>query len=121
MTPRTAPYTRLYAEANGETHFDDVTVPLASSGMIGFLSDPTAVGQLIFRENEAGYDWDFHNAPARQFIVMLDGAVEVEVSDGEKRVFRGGDVLLVEDITGRGHRSRHVSPQPRRSIFITLT
>jgi hypothetical protein len=115
-----ASYTRLYTAPDGETHFEVVEVPLASSGMIGALSDPVRVDELLFRENEAGYDWDFHNAPARQFIIMLDGLVEVEASDGDRRVFSGGDVLLVEDTHGRGHRSRHVSPEPRRSIFVTL-
>lgn len=120
MSQPIAHYTRLFTAADGETHFEDVEVQLNSSGMIGHLSEPVLVEELRFRENEAAYDWDFHNAPVRQFIVMLDGAVEVEASDGENRVFRGGDILLVEDTTGKGHRSRHVSNEPRRSIFITL-
>jgi hypothetical protein len=34
------------------------------------------------------------------------------VSDGEKRIVRAGDVLLVEDTTGKGHRNRCLSPGP---------
>ena len=44
--------------------------------------------------------------------------VEVEVTSGEKRRFVGGDVLLVEDTTGTGHRTRTVSQGPRRSLFL---
>ncbi len=51
---------------------------------------------------------------------MLDGEIEIEVSDGERRGFRGGDVLLVEDTTGKGHRTRTVDGRPRRSVFVTL-
>jgi hypothetical protein len=51
---------------------------------------------------------------------MLDSEIEVEVTSGEKRRFRGGDILLVEDTTGTGHRSRSVDGKPRRSIFIPL-
>ena len=36
----------------------------------------------------------------RQFIVNLDGDVEVEVSSGEKRVLCRGQVFFVEDLTG---------------------
>ena len=36
----------------------------------------------------------------RQFIVNLDGEVEVEVSSGEKRVIQQGEVFFVEDTTG---------------------
>ena len=37
-------------------------------------------------------------------------------------VFRetGGDILLAEDTTGRGHISRSIDGKLRRSIFITL-
>jgi uncharacterized cupin superfamily protein len=66
------------------------------------------------------YDFDWHPAPQRQYIVLLDGEIEITVADGEARRFRGGDVLLVEDTKGRGHRTRTVDKRPRRSIFITL-
>jgi hypothetical protein len=35
-------------------------------------------------------------------------------------VFGAGDILLAEDLTGRGHISRAVNGQPRRSLFITI-
>ena len=37
----------------------------------------------------------------KQFIVNLDGDVEIEVSCGEKRVIRAGEVFFVEDTTGK--------------------
>ena len=37
----------------------------------------------------------------RQFIVNLDGDVEIEVSSGEKRILRRGTVFFVEDVTGK--------------------
>ena len=48
------------------------------------------------------------------------GEVEIEVGDGSKRILRGGDVLLAEDTTGKGHISRAVAGKPRKSMFITL-
>jgi hypothetical protein len=51
--------------------------------------------------------------------VLLDGEIEICTSTGEKRTF-GGDVLLVEDTTGKGHQTRQLSPGTRRSLFITL-
>ena len=59
-----------------------------------------------------------HNAPRRQFIVHLEGAVEVEASDGERRRFGPGDVVLVEDLEGRGHVTRWVGEGPRRTLFL---
>jgi methyl coenzyme M reductase subunit C len=33
---------------------------------------------------------------------------------------RGGEILLLEDTAGKGHRTRNVEPRERRSIFIIL-
>ncbi len=113
-------YTRLYTDSNGESRFEQVKLPLGNSGLIGYLSDRYGVKDLQFRINDADYDWDFHNAPARQFIILLDGEIEIATSLGEKRKFGGGDVLLVEDTAGKGHRTKNVRQQVRRSVFIRL-
>ena len=112
--------TRVYADGRGDSHFDERDVPLRDAGTIGRLSEPVAAKSVIFRETEPTYDFDWHVAPQRQFVVLLDGAIEIETSDGARRTFRGGDVLLLEDTTGRGHRTRHVEPRERRSLFIVL-
>lgn len=112
--------TRIYADANGDSHFEDISIPLRDAGKIGFLSEAQQVGKLIFRKVIEQYDYDFHNAPARQYIALMDGEIEIETSAGEVRVFRPGDVLLVEDTTGKGHRSRNLKEAVRSSLFITL-
>lgn len=112
--------TRLYAGSDGESHFSEVEVDLRDMGRIGRLSESFPVKSIIFRENDADYDYDWHNAPQKQYIVLLDGEIEIEASDGEKRVFRGGDVLLIEDITGKGHRTKVTNNMPRMSVFITI-
>ena len=50
---------------------------------------------------------DWHNAPARQLVVLLAGEAEYEASDGERRHLGAGDVMLVEDTTGKGHRAHY--------------
>ncbi|HEX7071554.1 MAG TPA: cupin domain-containing protein [Rhodothermales bacterium] len=112
--------TRIYATPDGESHFEDMEIAVEDAGPIGSLSEPVQAHAVTFRENDADYDFDWHQAPQRQFVVLLDGHIEIEVSDGERRQFRGGDVLLVEDVIGRGHRSRTVDGKPRRSLFIAL-
>jgi len=112
--------TRIYSDTHGNSHFKETKIALNDAGEIGRLSDQYPVKSIIFRENDADYDYDWHTAPTRQYIILLDGEIEIEVSDGEKRIFRGGDVLLVEDTTGRGHKTRVSNNQPRKSIFVTL-
>lgn len=112
--------TRVYSDSSGESHFEDFQVPLKNNGDIGFLSDDVPVKSIVFREVSPSYDYDFHNAPDRQYIVLLEGGVEIETSLGEKRTFPTGSILLVEDTTGKGHKTKNIEPKLRKSIFIKL-
>lgn len=113
-------FTRIYADENGNSRFENVHVPLLSQGIMGALSLPIKTKTLIFRETKADYDWDFHTAPERQFIVLLDGEIEITTSLGEVRRFAGGDILLVEDTTGIGHKTEHIIQCIRKSLFLTV-
>jgi hypothetical protein len=112
--------TRIYADANGDSHFEDISIPLNDGGEIGFLSEAQKAGNIIFGKVIKQYDYDFHNAPARQYILLMDGVIEIETSLGDKRIFSAGEVLLVEDTTGKGHKTKNVTDAIRSSVFITL-
>lgn len=111
---------RIYSDADGETHFGDVEIPLHFSGEIGLLSMFQKATGIIFRETPEDYDFVWHNSPRRQYVIILEGAVDFTVSNGEARRFAGGDVVLLEDTSGKGHYSRTVKGQRRKSIFVTL-
>ncbi|MDG2308590.1 MAG: hypothetical protein P8R42_28760 [Candidatus Binatia bacterium] len=113
--------TRIYTGEDGESHFDDVEIDLIDRGTIGAISKPLAAKSVMFRQTERDYDYQWHNAPQRQFVIMLSGGgVEIEVGNGTKRRLYAGDVLLAEDTTGRGHISRAIDDEPRVSIFVPL-
>ncbi len=114
------PLTRIYTDSNGDSRFEDLSIPMKDAGEIGKLSDGLPVAALIFREVSSSYDYDFHNAPQRQYLVLIDGGIEIETSLGEKRQFNTGEILLLEDTTGKGHKTRNLEPEKRKSIFITL-
>ena len=61
-----------------------------------------------------------HVPPRRQYIINLDNGVEITASDGESRVIGAGEVLLVEDTTGKGHLSKAVNERVRNCIFVAL-
>ena len=112
--------TRIRADETGVTRFDEIDIPLEDAGLIGRLSQPAAAESVVFRETGVDYDYDWHPAPARQLVVLLDGEIEIEVGSGDVRRFAGGEVLLLEDTAGRGHRTRNVGAIPRRSLFVPL-
>lgn len=111
---------RIYTGSDNQSHFEDVRIPLKSTGKVGFLSELMKATGIVFRETGGDYNYEFHTAPRRQYVVNLEGEVEIEVGDGTKRILRSGDVLLAEDTTGQGHISRAVAGKPRKSLFITL-
>ena len=110
----------LYADASGASHFRDIEVEWAHESPGGKLSKRLPATGVIFRETAGDYDLDWHTAPRRQYIVNLDAAVELTASDGETRVIGAGEVIFVEDTTGKGHLSKAVSGQVRHSIFIPI-
>lgn len=112
--------TRIYSDENGHSRFEDREIALKEGGEIGNLSELVPAKGMIFQEVLPTYDYDFHNAPQRQYIILLDGEIEIETSLGDKRQFKGGDILLVEDTQGKGHKTRNLQSIRRKSIFIPL-
>ena len=112
--------TRLYTGLDNESHFEDIDIPLNSKGGADRRSELKKATGILFRETGGEYSLDWHNAPRRQFIITLEGQVEIVIGDGTKRQLGPGDILLAEDTTGRGHISRAVNNQPRTSIVVTL-
>jgi hypothetical protein len=112
--------TKIFSDEKGETHFEEIEIPLIDQGEIGFLSENIDVKKLQFRTVSAEYDYDFHCAPQRQYIILLNGGVEIETSLGEIRQFKTGEILLVEDVSGKGHKTKNLEKKERTSLFIHL-
>jgi hypothetical protein len=109
----------LYTDANGGSHFRDIEIEWAEERRGSKLSKRLPATGIIFRETRADNELDWHTAPRRQYIVNLDAGVRITASDGESRVIGAGEVLLVEDTTGKGHLSQGLG-QLRHSLFIPV-
>jgi hypothetical protein len=110
----------LYVDAKGETHFRDIEVEWVEQRGSNKLSRRLPARGIIFRETAGDYDLDWHPAPRRQYIINLDAGVRITASDGESRVIGAGEVILVEDTTGKGHLSKAVESKLRHSIFVPV-
>ena len=106
-------YARIFADNAGESHFADESMsfeliefsphvpPVAAAKPI-----PTTSATVLSVPRGGVADW--HPVPRKQFNLILRGEVEVEVSDGEARRFRAGDLIFGEDVQGKGHITRVV-------------
>jgi hypothetical protein len=111
---------RVYTGDDGQSHFEDLDVPMESAGLGGRLSRLIAGQGVYFREVGGDYDLDFHTAPRRQFVVNLTGSVDITIGDGTTRRLGSGEILLAEDVSGQGHKSRAVDGQPRTCLFLPI-
>ena len=103
-------FPRTYADADGESHFAEVEETFAPIAFVPTnpplgLSAPRAATTAVFCQLAPDWDVDWHPSPRRQFIVTLSGECAITVTDGECRRFGPGEFVLLEDLTGRGHRS----------------
>lgn len=104
-------YSRVFADADGDSHFEDIEIDFASVNFappappfdVSPFNPATRYG---FVKSPAGWIGDWHPTPKKQIFFYLSGEIEAEVSDGEIRRFGPGSITLVEDTAGKGHKSR---------------
>jgi quercetin dioxygenase-like cupin family protein len=109
-------YVRIYTDAMDASHFADVEVetapanfaPPAPSLNVSHFVPGTEVG---FVGLPTDWDGDWHPTPRRQFFAVMNGMLESQVSDGEVRRFAPGDVVLLEDTRGKGHRTVNLAAE----------
>jgi quercetin dioxygenase-like cupin family protein len=118
-------YLRIWADEDGESHFEDVTldraVNPAERGVAELWVSPGVdVDRVQFLTVQAVDQVPAaHNAPRRQLVVFLDGWVRITTSDGETRTLPAGSVVLAEDEHGKGHVTE-LEPGVRRVLQIPL-
>ena len=110
----------LYEDEDGQSHFRDIEVEWVEEGRGGKLSERMPATGIILRQVPPTYELDWHSAPRRQYIINLDAGVEITASDGEARNIGAGEVILVEDISGKGHLSKAIDGQLRHCIFVPI-
>jgi hypothetical protein len=116
---------RIYADANGETHMQDIDIKLLPREFFKGhpplrLSDTlAAAGCNICRVPAGMREVDWHNPVGRKLVIWLTGEVEFETSDGDIRRVAAGSVVLAEDTTGKGHISRH-PPEGQLVVHVDL-
>ena len=102
-------YYRLYTGDDNQSHMEEYNPP-----------DILPTVSVVFRRHEPGNFIDWHTAPRKQFILTLEGQVEIGTGDGMVYTLGPGDMMLAEDLTGQVHTTRAIGAIPRVSIAIPL-
>lgn len=106
---------RLYTGPDGQSHTETIDLEQAGDWTKGLPA-----GSIQFRTWPVGQFLDWHPAPRRQFVIILQGRLEIGLGDGTTHLFGPGDARLVEDTTGKGHTTRVVSTEPVVTATVPL-
>ena len=102
---------KLYTGSDGHSHIAEGSIAQ------GFLSK---VVSISFKETEPHSSYDWHPAPATQFVICLTGILLFETHAGETFTLQPGDVLIATDTTGSGHRWRLIGNDPWKRAYVIL-
>ena len=108
---------RLYPGDDQKSYFEEIELKFGGEQKI-LTTDSRPATMAVFRCVPPGTALDRHQAPRRQYLATMSDSWEIEASNGVKRVFKSGDVMLADDTTGEGHISRVLGNEPY--IFMTV-
>ncbi len=111
---------RIYTGDDDESHFEELDLPFEQMETLERTAVENAEN-IHFRRYQPGSFIDWHKAPRRQYVITLEGQVEVGLGDGTKRVFGTGDVLSADDPTRRGHTTAVYGDKQRVSVVSLVT
>jgi hypothetical protein len=105
----------VWSTPDGESHLERREISNAAGEI-----PVTGMTARAYARNEAAAasaaDW--HTAPRKQFAINMSGTLEVEISDGSRHRIGQGDLVYLEDITGKGHVTRVLSPVTNLFIHV---
>ncbi|MEJ2641707.1 MAG: hypothetical protein P8010_19240 [Desulfosarcinaceae bacterium] len=115
-------YTRLGVDPSGESFFKDEYVDLNTwpSGLAMVSLEEPSEGVRFFKAKPGWQMLELHYAPRRQYLLVLQGVLEIRTSTGHLRKFPAGSILLVEDTYGKGHGTRNVGEDDLILVWVAL-
>lgn len=118
-------YLRIYSDADGCSRFESHRIELASIDYAPpapplNASSPGAAQSCVFLELPVGWYGDWHPTPVRQWLVLMTGECEFESGDGELCCRKAGDLVMLDDTTGKGHQTRVIGDTPVRIAAVHI-
>ena len=119
--------TLLETGADGFARFRDVALPLPQGTPASRLTALAPSGGWQLRRSPPGFASSFHCTGEPQWLLVLQGTMEIGLRDGSARTFGpgqffySGDTLpegAAFDDAVHGHRSRLIGDEPLVTMFV---
>lgn len=105
-------------ESTKETFFVDEGSKLFPKNPTDFRAKNFPAKSFIIKNLEEGAFLNWHTVQQPQYIICLTSEIEIEVSRGNKRVFKSSDIVFLNDIVGDGHITRIIKTGQAIMIYI---
>ena len=111
-----ATLTSMYTGPDGLTYFKEVPLTYSQSiEIIGGMKITRAAPKPAPRE-----PIPYFVAPYRRYAITLSGRGEIVGSGGQRFICDRDHMLLVEDLTGRGHNTRAIGPEDWVVMYVEI-
>jgi hypothetical protein len=117
----------LFTDADGRAKFRDIRLDLTQGSAAARLSALTQGGGHQFRISPVGFRSQFHCTTTPQWLIVMQGAMEIGLQDGSTRIFKAGQCFYSNDTLPagaafdeklHGHWSRQVGDEPLVTVFV---
>ena len=127
--PDTATMTlpELFTDADGRARWRERVLPLAEGSPASRLTALAPSGGSQWRRSPAGFASQFHCTTTPQWLVVLQGQMEIGLQDGSRRAFGPGECFYSNDTlppgatfdaTLHGHCSRALGDDGLETLFV---
>jgi len=101
---------------DGKTHVRDLTPEQLAEIAYRFNRPVTVAAPNSQQNRPGGFFADWHPLPQQaQLLIMCTGVSQYESAEGWRRLYPG-DVVLMEDPTGQGHRFHVLGSESRIAL-----
>ena len=113
---------RLYTGSDGQTHKKNVEIKFSPTALYpnAEASEAIKVSEAQFFRLPKGEVQDWHRPAHRQYVVTLSGRGVVEIAGGQKIALNPGRVVLLENVTGKGHITRSTGSEDLTFFIVPL-
>lgn len=126
--PLRLPYYNMWTDQDGQSRLDVALMQAFGQKSMGGGAAPQwvrpfpgKVSAIQFAILPVGWEGDWHESPAPQWVIPLSGRWFIETSSGQRVEMGPGDLHFGQDQDterGRGHRSGTIGQEPCVQIMI---
>jgi quercetin dioxygenase-like cupin family protein len=105
----------LYTGPDGQAYVKNIEVAARPNGVVDLQPN----SGIEIHRTQPGFSVGWHVETRRQYVITLSGG-EIDIAGGKKIILKPGSILLVENTTGKGHKTRVLGNQPWVALWVPL-